>query len=93
MVNGMATVKLTITLDQDQLKDIQRLVHEGSAGSVSGFVKHAVKNALLDSTGWQSMLDQALAETGGPLKDNERAWADEILDGSKKRKFRKKPAA
>ncbi len=79
MVTGMATRKVTITLDQAQLARIQALVQAGSAASVSGFVQHAVSVALDDVAGWGAMLAEALRETGGPMTDDERAWADGIL--------------
>jgi len=37
----MATTKITITVDDDQLRDIHALVAAGQTPSVSGFVKHA----------------------------------------------------
>lgn len=79
MVIGMATRKVTITLDETQLARIQALVRAGSAASVSGFVQHAVTVALDDVAGWGAMLAEALAQTGGPLSDEERAWADGVL--------------
>jgi Arc/MetJ-type ribon-helix-helix transcriptional regulator len=42
MVVGMATKKVTITLDEDQLARIRKLVESQTARSVSGFVQHAV---------------------------------------------------
>src|SRR6185312_2491337 len=48
MVVGMATRKVTITLDEAQLERIRGLVDAGSARSVSGFVQHAVGVALDD---------------------------------------------
>lgn len=79
MVLGMATRKVTITLDETQLARIQSLVQAGSAASVSGFVQHAVNVALDDVSGWGAVLAEALRETGGPLSDEERAWADGVL--------------
>lgn len=75
----MATTKLTITLDDDQLEEVRRLVAAGKASSVSGFVKHAVGVALHDAAGWTEMLEGALQQTGGPLTKKERAWADAAL--------------
>ena len=86
----MATRKVTVTLDEDELDRIRSLVDDGAASSVSGFVQHAVKVAIDDVAGWGAMLAQALAATGGKLTDEERAWADEILGVKKPRK---KPAA
>ena len=79
MVLGMATTKVTITLDNNQVDGIRALVAAGQAPSVSGFVKHAVRVALFDAAGWRQMLDEALQETGGPLTKKERAWADARL--------------
>ena len=79
MVDGMATRKITITLDEAQVEQIRGLVDAGNAASVSGFVQHAVSVALDDVAGWGAMLAEALRETCGPLTDDERAWADRLL--------------
>jgi len=75
----MATKKVTITLPEEQLNEVRELVDAGQASSVSGFVQHAVGVALDDLSGWAAMLEVALAETGGPLTVDERAWADDVL--------------
>ena len=74
---GMATRRVTVTLNQLQWDQIRRLVKGGGAPSVSGFVQHAVAAVLDDVTGWGPMLATALRNTGGPLSDDERVWADE----------------
>ena len=79
MVPGMATRKVTVTLDQVQLDQIRALVQARTAPSVSGFVQHAVAVALDDVAGWGAMLAEALRQTGGALTDDERAWADDVL--------------
>jgi Arc/MetJ-type ribon-helix-helix transcriptional regulator len=79
MVFGMATTKITITLENHQLEEVRALVAAGAAASVSAFVKHAVGVALFDAAGWREMLEDALRQTGGPLMKKERAWADAIL--------------
>ena len=79
MVTGMATAKVTITLDDAQLEEIREFVAKGNASSVSAFVKHAVGIALQDAAGWKEMLEGALIETGGPLTKKEREWADALL--------------
>jgi len=79
MVTGMASKKVTITLDEAQLERIRALVEAGVAPSVSGFVQHAVGVTLDDVAGWGALLAEALQETGGALADSERAWADEVL--------------
>jgi Arc/MetJ-type ribon-helix-helix transcriptional regulator len=82
MVPGMATRKVTVTLDEVQLDQIRALVQARAAASVSGFVQHAVAVALDDVAGWGAMLAEALRQTGGPLSDDERAWADGVLGAS-----------
>lgn len=82
MVSGMATRKVTITLDVEQLDAIRELVEAKRADSVSGFLKHAVRVALNDVAGWQAVLDEALRQTGGPLTREEMAWADGLLQGA-----------
>lgn len=75
----MATRKVTVTLEEAQLDQIRRLVDAGRASSVSGFVQHAVAVAIDDVAGWGALLAEALRDTGGPLTDEERAWADDLL--------------
>jgi Arc/MetJ-type ribon-helix-helix transcriptional regulator len=79
MVIGMATKKVTVTLDEHQIARIRGLVEGGATSSVSGFVQHAVSVALDDVAGWGAMLAEALRESGGPLTKQERAWADGVL--------------
>lgn len=88
----MATTKLTITLDDEQLASVKKLVASGKADSVSGFVKHAVGVALSDVAGWGAMLGLALEQTGGPLTARERAWADTVLKARPKAKRRRRAA-
>ena len=82
----MATRKVTVTLDAVQVDRIRKLVDAGSTPSVSGFVQHAVSVALDDVAGWGALLAEALRETGGPLTDDERAWADELLGNRRRRR-------
>ncbi|HLW75456.1 MAG TPA: ribbon-helix-helix protein, CopG family [Bryobacteraceae bacterium] len=90
----MATSKITITLPDDQLEQVHALVAAGKARSVSAFVKHAVGVALFDEAGWKEMLRDALAQTGGPITKQERAWADAALSaGHKKKGSRREKAA
>lgn len=86
MVQSMATRKVTITLDEAQLDRIRKLVDAGHASSVSGFVQHAVSVAIDDVAGWGALLAEALRDTGGPLTDEERAWADELLGTPRRRR-------
>ncbi len=84
MVIGMATTKITITLDDGQLREIRALVAGGQAANVSAFVKHAVGVSLADAAGWREMLNEALQKTGGALTKKERVWADGILATAKR---------
>jgi Arc/MetJ-type ribon-helix-helix transcriptional regulator len=93
MVIGMATQKITITLDQDQVREIRELVAAGRAANVSAFIKHAVNVALSDAAGWKEVLDEALRQTGGPLTKEERAWARAILNTPRRKRAGKKHAA
>jgi Arc/MetJ-type ribon-helix-helix transcriptional regulator len=86
MVIGMATRKVTVTLEDSQVDAMRKLVDAGSAPSVSGFVQHAVSVALDDVAGWGAVLADALRESGGPLTDEERAWADELLGTRRRRR-------
>lgn len=93
MVIGMATQKITVTLDGDQVREIRALIAAGQAASVSAFVQHAVGVALHDAAGWKEMLEDALQRTGGPLTRNERAWADAFLSPREPKRGRKKGKA
>jgi Arc/MetJ-type ribon-helix-helix transcriptional regulator len=93
MVLGMATKKITVTLDQDQVKEIRALVGAGQAANVSAFVQHAVSVALHDATGWKEMLEDALQQTGGPLTKNERKWADAVLSPHERKRGPRKGQA
>ena len=86
MVVGMATAKITITLQQNQLEEIRALVAAGEATSVSGFVQHAINVALHDAAGWRELLEEALEQTGGPLTKKERSWADALLTSQEQKK-------
>jgi hypothetical protein len=88
----MATTKVTITLEDEQLAAIHALMQSGQAQSVSGFVKHAVAVSLSDAAGWDVLLGTALEETGGPMTAKERTWADSILRPRPKAKRARKAA-
>ena len=79
MDNGMATKKVTITLEVKQLNAIRSLVAARTTKSVSAFVQHAVCISLSDVAGWGGLLAEALEQTGGPLTKAERHWADGVL--------------
>lgn len=76
------TQKVTVTLPVDAVDAIRAIVAEGRADSISGFVQHAVRISLDDITGWGAMLTEALDGSGGPMTNEEREWADQILGRS-----------
>lgn len=79
MVNGMATRKVTITLDEHEIARIKELVSSGSVKSVSSFVQRAVSSSLDADAIWTQTLADLLDETGGPLTAAEQRRADQIL--------------
>ena len=79
MVGGMASKKVTVTLPEEQVEQIKALVESGRAANISAFVQHAVRTCLDDVAVWGALLAEALEETGGPMTDDERSWADEML--------------
>lgn len=83
MVNGMDTAKpkVTITLRPEVLADIRERVADGQARSVSAYVEHAIVGQLAAEVGFDSLLAELLADTGGPLTDEERASARQVLQG------------
>ena len=93
MVFGMATTKLTITLQDTQLEEVRSLVAAKQAASISAFVQHAVNIALHDAAGWQEILEDSLHQTGGPLTRQERIWADAILSPKRSKSQSKKRKA
>jgi Arc/MetJ-type ribon-helix-helix transcriptional regulator len=77
----MPTVKVTVTMGDEEFAEIRALVESGQAASVSNFVQHAVRRSLDDVAGWAGVLAEALEGTGGPLTPEEIQWADEVLAG------------
>jgi Arc/MetJ-type ribon-helix-helix transcriptional regulator len=90
MVIGMATSKITISLPDDQIKEVRKLIRKGRISTFSGFVRHALKWALNDMAEWRYMLAESLDRTGGPLTKKEQAWAESMLTP---RKARRRPAS
>ncbi len=80
---SMATTKITITLRDDQAKEIRAFVAAGRAANVSGFVQRAVGAAILDAASWREMREETLQQAGGPLSRKERDWADTVLSAKR----------
>ncbi len=81
MVLGMATVKVTVTLDEAQLRAVRAKVRARHVANVSAFVRKAVENLLMDSELWAAHLERSLAESGGPPTKDQIEWADRVLSG------------
>jgi len=78
MIDGMTTSKIAVSLPSGLVAQAQRAVADGRATSVSAYVAHALEEqAKLDDL--TSLLDEMLAETGGPLTVAERKAADQAL--------------
>ena len=78
MITGMTTTKIAVSLPSELVAQAQRAVAEGRAPSVSAYVARALEEqAKLDDLG--SLLEEMLAESGGPLTAAERRAADRAL--------------
>ncbi len=78
MINGMTTAKIAVSLPTELVEQAHRAVAEGHAASVSAYVARALEEqAKLDDLA--TLLDEMLAETGGPLTVAERTAADRAL--------------
>lgn len=83
---GMTTKeKIAVSLPPRLVKAAKTAVRSGRAANVSAYVAEAMaEKAMLDDL--SSLLEEMLAETGGPLTKAERQAADRILRGSKRSK-------
>ena len=77
MMFGMTREKIAVSLPAELVRAAKDAVKHGRAASVSGYVEAALAAHLArDDDAW---IDEMLAETGGPMTDEERAWADRVL--------------
>jgi Arc/MetJ-type ribon-helix-helix transcriptional regulator len=78
MITGMTTAKIAVSLPAHLVAQAHMAVAEGRARSVSAYVTAALEEkAKLDDLA--SLLEEMLAETGGPLTARERKAADRAL--------------
>jgi antitoxin ParD1/3/4 len=74
----MTTTKIAVSLPSELVEHAQRAVAEGRASSVSAYVARALEEQTkLEDL--HSLLEEMLAETGGPLTAAERRAADRAL--------------
>lgn len=76
---GMSvTEKIAVSLPRGTADRARRAVRQGRAASVSAYVASALEEkAKLDEL--STLLDEMLAESGGPLSPSERRAADRAL--------------
>ena len=80
--------KLAVSLPQHAAESARRAVRQGRAESVSAFVAKAIEDtAKLDDLA--ALLDEMLAESGGPLTAAEQRAADRAL-GIRSKRLRRK---
>ena len=90
MITGMTKAKIAITLPPALVTRAQDAVREGRAPSISAYVASALEEkAKLDDL--KAMLDEMLAETGGPLTARERTAADAALGIAPEKKPKRRP--
>lgn len=78
MIFGMTKSKIAVTLPPALVERARDAVREGKANSVSAYIAAALEEKVkTDDLG--RMLEEMLAETGGPLTPRERRIADEAL--------------
>ena len=88
---GMTKSKVAVTLPRGLVAQAKRAVRERRAASVSAYVAAALEEkAKLDDLA--AMLDEMLAESGGPLTPAERKAADRTLRLSRARGSRRRVA-
>ena len=89
MIGGMTKAKIAVTLPPALVTRAQDAVREGRAPSISAYVASALEEkAKLDEL--EKMLEEMLAETGGPLTAREEAAADAALGIAPARKHKRR---
>jgi len=86
----MTRAKIAITIPRPLLANARRAVREGTSESVSAYVAAAMEDkAKLDDL--KAMLDEMLAETGGPPTVAEKREAEDML-GLRPRRSKRRAA-
>lgn len=77
--------KIAVSLPAHLVAAAKRAVRRGRSPNVSAYVAEALEEkARLDDV--QSLIDEMLADTGGPLTDAERAAIDREIDAKPRRR-------
>lgn len=74
----MTRTKIAVSLPTELVEQARRAVAEGRADSVSAYVAEAIKEKRTHED-LAALLEEMLAETGGPLTPEEEALADRAL--------------
>lgn len=85
MLTGMTKSKIAVTLPPDLVARAKRAVRKGAAESVSAYVTTALREQAKGED-LSTMLDEMLAETGGPLSLREQRAADAALGLPRRRR-------
>jgi Arc/MetJ-type ribon-helix-helix transcriptional regulator len=83
MIDGMTRTKIAVTLPPSLVERARESVRQGRASSVSAYVAAALEEKV-KSDDLAQLLDEMLAQTGGPLTEEERRAADELLEASER---------
>lgn len=78
MLVGMRSERITVTLPKELTDEVRKAVANGDAKSVSGFVADVLIERFREENVEQFLAD--LAEIGEPVDDEARAWAEEIVE-------------
>lgn len=78
MMLGMTRAKIAVSLPAELVAAARKAVRSGRAESVSGYVEAALA-AQVANDSVDEWIAQMLEESGGPMTDEERAWADSVL--------------
>lgn len=79
MFSGMRGRRVPVVLGEQDLAQLRAMKAVGEIDNVAGFVRHAVRLALLDRVEFKALLEESLERSGGPLTEAEKAWADRVL--------------
>jgi hypothetical protein len=80
----MTSVKVAVSLPRETFERAKRAVGRGRATSLSAYVTAALEQkATFDELG--DLLDEMLAETGGPMTAVEKKRIDRLIRGPKGR--------
>jgi len=74
----MTRTKIAVSLQTELVEQARRAVAEGRADSVSAYVAEAIEEKRTHED-LAALLEEMLAETGGPLTPEEEAVADRAL--------------